>query len=186
MSGFSQLMMRNKGSGSNILYAPSLDGTEQITTMSGQTSPVITNNTFSGGSGFLSDGWNNSGLWKLTFEAKSSQSNSNCGAGIFLPTMTTRDQNCAKVTSACYVSIYANSSTVVANDSYFYNYSYRMYNWLPITIEKTSNTTIEISIGTGQKTYTWSVLSSTSKMCIGVDTWSSNACSIRNILVVSV
>ena len=110
-------MMMSSGSGgggSNILYQPTLDGTEQITTMSGQNSPYITNNTLTGqisgqkgGSGYLTQGWDNTGLWKLNLNGFIS----NSGGGIIIAMGTTqRDYNLVMIDASGSLWRYNGSS----------------------------------------------------------------------------
>ena len=49
------------------LYNPLLDGTENITTISSYT-PTISNNEMVNGCGYLTNGWDNTVDWELTFE----------------------------------------------------------------------------------------------------------------------
>lgn len=183
MSVFRQLMMKSKQN-NNILYQPKLDGSEQITTLSGQSSPYITNNILQYGSGYLTEGWDNTILWKLTFEAYSTGFNNNTGVFIILPTATNRDQDEVMMLQRGDVCVYANS---ILTDNFwdFNSAGVNIYdNWTTIEIEKTGNTSLIMRISSTTKTFTWSKLSSTNKMCIGVDTWGNDYSKIRNILVV--
>jgi len=60
-------VLQISGGGSTIIYQPTLDGTESITTIATYT-PTITNNTLTNGCGYLSDGWDNTIDWELTFD----------------------------------------------------------------------------------------------------------------------
>jgi hypothetical protein len=55
-----------------------------------------------------------------------------------------------------------------------------------MTITKTSSTNINIKYLSYEANYTWNILSSYSKVCIGIDRWSSYYASIKNILVVRI
>lgn len=52
---------------SRVIYQPALEGTESITTIRTYT-PTISNNELVSGCGYLSDGWDNTIDWELTFE----------------------------------------------------------------------------------------------------------------------
>lgn len=191
MSGFNQLMMRKKDS-SNIIYAPILDGTEQITTMQGQLSPTITNHTLVGGCGYLSLGWENIGLWELSFQAYSNCSTNETGTGIILCPNTdiSRDINCFKILNSGGLRSYTNGTNVIRDDSLAGQASC-CQRWINIKITRTSPNTIDIVFDIDEnthytKTLTWNSLSSFSTICIGVDSWvSGKEMSIKNIKVVS-
>ena len=172
---------------SNILYQPLLDGTEQITTLQGQTSPTISNNTLTGGSGYLTQGWDNSGLWQLTLEAYGNKSGSGDVVAFILcpPTTTSRDYNEFMVTEGGVVYIYTNGSGVY--DTQLQGALTFHGSWTDtITITKTSSTNINIKYQTYEANYTWSELANYSRICIGIDKWSSYYASIKNILVIKV
>ena len=172
-----------KSSNNIIIYQPSLDGTEQITTMSGQTTPTISNNTLVGGSGYLTQGWDNTGLWKLEFEATGTSE----GNGIVLHVGTTsiRDYNLIQLTNQSSVYIYTGSSTTTVDDRYFPNQSSQNmleYGWQKVTYEKINSTQIKITINGYSKTFTWSLLANYNTINIGVDSWGGTA-QLKNIIV---
>lgn len=186
MSSFRQLMMKGKGN-SNIIYAPALDGTEQITTISGENPPTIINNTFGAGSGWLKEGWDNTILWKLECYV-TSDGFADGGVAIVLPTATNYDQNDIKVTADAQISVFNNSSRYVNNDQYFHDYNVR-FSSTPklLTIEKLTNTTFSITIDSYSKTYAFPNLSATNKLCVGVAQWSNWAnIRIKDIVVTKV
>lgn len=172
---------------SNILYQPSLDGTEAITTMSGQDTPIITNNMLAGGSGYLTQGWDNTGLWKLTFKAYSTSSSTVINNGIIIcpPSATQRNQNEFLITNGGSIYIYSNGSNVL-HDRTVENIISCYQTWTEYTITKTSPTTINISNGTSQVNITWNALSSYNKICIGVDKWSTDYIGIKDISVTKI
>lgn len=55
------------GGDDSIIYQPTLDGTESITTIKTYT-PTITGNTLTNGCGYLTNGWDNTIDWELTFD----------------------------------------------------------------------------------------------------------------------
>ena len=77
--GYEQLTSQNI-SITNILYQPALDGTENITKISGNNA-TISNNRLISGCNYLTDGWDNSTDWTLTFKAKLTTTN---GCGCFI------------------------------------------------------------------------------------------------------
>ena len=186
MSGFTQLMMRKKQD-SNILYAPKLDGTEQITTMSGQNSPTIVNNTFTGytssgkgGSGYLSEGWDNTCLWQLTFKGRIFGYS---GDGLLLVCNSSqRDYNLINMSSEDYWRYNGSSSTK-------FSYSPSLYSSIMrnVTITKIDSTTITIKVDTGSEVTIngFTALSQTDRCYIGVDSWENRKYGIiSDILVV--
>lgn len=185
MSGFTQLMMRNKGS--NILYAPALDGTEQITTMSGQRTPTIVNNTLTGyyssgkgGSGYLSEGWDNTGLWQLTFKGRLFGYS---GDGLLLVCNSSqRDYNLINMTSEDFWRYNGSSSTKFSYSPSLYSSTMRN-----VTITKINSTTITIKVDTGSEVMIngFTALSQTDRCYIGVDSWENGKYGIiSDILVV--
>ena len=171
-------------SSDNILYQPKLDGTEAITTMSGQTTPTISNNTLVGGSGYLTQGWDNTGLWKLQFEATA---DANSGNGIMLHagTTNTRDYDLVCLTGDSAVYIYSNGSTTTVDDRYFPNQSSQNKldsGWKTVEIEKISSNQIKITINGYSKTWTFPAMATYNIMQIGVDSWGGTA-QLKNIVV---
>lgn len=186
---FYQLMMRNKGGGSNILYAPALDGTEQITTMSGQNSPHIENNTLTGytasgngGSGYLSEGWDNTGLWELTYKGRINGSDGYAGL-LLVCNSNKRDYNLINTTREHWRYNGSSSRT--------FNYSPPIYGTTMhnIKITKTNSTTVVIKVDDGESVTIndFTALSQTNRCYIGVDSWKADRYGvISDILVVSI
>ena len=185
--GFYQLMMKNKGGGSNILYAPALDGTEQITTMRNQVTPTIANNIMYGGSGYLSQGWDNSVLWELKFEA-TAEANKGNGIMLHAGTTNTRDYDLVCLTGDSAIYIYSNGSTTTVDDRYFPNQSSQNRldsGWKQITIEKISSNQIKITINGYFKTWTFPAMATYDIVQIGVDSWGGTA-QLKNIIVTKI
>lgn len=172
MSSFRQLMMKKKQD-SNILYAPKLDGTEQITTMSGQNSPTIVNNTLTGytssgngGSGYLSEGWDNTGLWRLTFKGRIF---GYIGNGLLLVCNSSqRDYNLINMTAEDLWRYNGSSST-----KFWYSPSLYSSTMRNVTITKINSTTITIKVDTGSEVMIdgFTALSQADRCYIGVDSW---------------
>lgn len=177
------LINRNQIASGNILYAPALDGTEQITTLSGQTSPTISDNQLVGGSGYLTQGWDNSGLWQLTFRAYATNVNT-IDTGIILcpPTATDRDENEFMLTNGGSMYIYENSAQV-GYDSSLQSILDTYQSWAEYTISKIAPDTIRIYWENGYVDMTWEALASYDRICIGVDKWSDNSMKIEQIKV---
>lgn len=172
-----------KSSNNIIIYQPSLDGTEQITTMSGQTTPTISNNTLVGGSGYLTQGWDNTGLWKLSFTAKANSGD--CGIILHVSSNNSRDNNLLQLTGNSAIYGYQNSSTVISDDRYFTEIDSNNLltkGWQDITYEKTGATTIKISMNGYSHTINWTTLQSYNTINIGVDSWGGTA-QLKNIVV---
>lgn len=186
MSGFSQLLMRKKDT--NILYAPALDGSEQIYNPTGTPAATIYNHMLQNGNGWLTEGWDNTVFWKLTFSSKKESGDDCCGADVILPTSTNFDQNIITITTDCQISVFNNGFRQFPNDTYFKNLGFTMsQNWLDITIEKTSLTSFIITMGGYSKEYPFNNLSATNKLCIGMHKWSNNNLfQIKDILVVKI
>ena len=191
MSVFRQLMMKKK---SNILYAPTLDGSEQITTISGQNSPRILNNTFTGqttsgngGCGYLSQGWDNTGLWEVN--CKGFWYQGNCGICIYDGISTSRDRACLKLTNT-ELWVYHDNGTGSFVSSCFPQINV----WNDVTITKLNSTLVNVKItynGTTKlnQNVTWNDLASHDKVFIGVDTWGTGSfyySQVKDILVTKI
>ena len=191
MSGFSQLMMRKKG-GSNIIYAPVLDGTEAITTISRQQSPIITNNILTGqnsvgnaGCGFLSEGWDNTILWELN--CKVMWTGANEGFCIYGGISTDRDKSCVKITE-WEIWVYGSKSQRIAS------FSNAMGVWCDVKVTKTSSTGLDLLITYNGNTklsrsIDWSDLPQRDRVFIGIDGWDTGRTkynSIKDIVVTKI
>ena len=193
MSKLFGMMMSNSG-GDNILYAPVLDGSEAITTITGQNSPKILNNTFTGqttsgngGCGYLSLGWDNTVNWELN--CKGYWYEGNCGICIYDGIYTSRDRACLKLTNA-ELWVYTDNGGGIRHSPCFP----QMYAWNDITITKINSTKVQVKItyfGTSKlnQTVTWNDLALHDKVFIGVDTWGAGNTyysSVKDIVVTKV
>ena len=165
MSSFRQLMMKSK-TDSNILYAPKLNGTEQITTLTPTVS--IQNNTLRGGSGYLSLGWDNTVLWELTFKFRGVSTVAQGGFYIIAPTMVERDVTEFLYTGDSRIYMYTNRYSV--SSASFLGLG-NITSWENIKFTKINSSSLVLKIGGIQATLSWSALSSLSRVCIGVDSW---------------
>lgn len=161
----------------NILYQPTLNGTETITNMSGKSAPTIVDNTLTGernatpsASGYLSEGWDNSGLWKCEFDVWYSGTET----GAYLPsnTSTSRDTNLIMLTSGGGLWTYNNTTASTSSNDFPISYN----TWYHVIIEKIDATSFKVTAGNTTKTYTnkATFLQNANKICIGVDSWSNN------------
>ena len=191
----SQTFFGNLGSGDFsggnivVLYAPKLDGTEVITTMQGKSTPIIKDHTLTGdngsqqcGCGYLSEGWDNTGLWQLTFKGRINE-----GANLFLVCNSTqRDYNLIALGHYNIYKFNGSSST-----SATYQPSIQSATMQDIIITKIDSTTVKIQVGSGSATTIsgFTPLSQTNKCYIGVDSWGNSSTSfgvISDIKVIEI
>ena len=159
---------------SSVIYQPALDGTETKKQISGTT--TISNGVMTCGASYLSDGWDNTGNWKLTFEANITSDQS--AVGIYKYNETQRDKNMIKITGNYHKNItsYTNGSSESSKTT-----SVPVGTWFSIECVKNGNS-LTASWNNNSYTVTWTQLTTLSRVCIGLDTWGQCA-SIRNIKV---
>lgn len=167
-----------------VLYNPSLSGSESITTIGSNTSPVISNSMLCGGCGYLTPGWSNSTNWKLTFTYKLNNNHSAIFP-LIVKGVNQRDYNCIQVVTYDGLRVNTDGTYTVTSVSTKPSNSTEY----TATFTKTGTNTISFDLGTGSTgSFTWSVLSNASYLCIGLDYWSSNDTNtcVKNIKVVQV
>ena len=159
---------------SSVIYQPALDGTETKKQISGTT--TISNGVMTCGASYLTPGWDNTGNWKLTFEAK--LTNDQSAVAIYNPNDTQRDKNQIKITGNYHKNItsYTNGSSESSKTT-----SVPVDTWFAIECVKNGNS-LTATWNNNSYTITWTQLTTLSKVCIGLDTWGQCA-SIRNIKV---
>ena len=159
---------------SSVIYQPALDGTETKKQISGTT--TISNGVMTCGASYLTPGWDNTGNWKLTFEAK--LPNDQSAVAIYNPNDTQRDKNQIKITGNYHKNItsYTNGSSESSKTT-----SVPVDTWFAIECVKNGNS-LTATWNNNSYTITWTQLTTLSKVCIGLDTWGQCA-SIRNIKV---
>jgi hypothetical protein len=165
------------------LYAPILDGSESIKTISGYSSPIIQNNKFCGGCGYLAQGWSNSTNWKLTFTYKL-DNNHSAIVPLIVKGTNQRDYNYIQIVTYDDLRVNTNGTYNVYSGCNIPNYNTEY----TATFTKTGFNTITFDLGTGGTgSFTWSALSA-SDLSIGLDYWDSNSTStyVKNIKVVQV
>ena len=165
------------GGGSNVIYQPSLDGTESKYQIQGTT--TISNGVMSGGSGYLATGWDNSIDWELTFELRFDTQN-DCGVLIIPNTVTSRDYNEVMILPPQQTSLWVRYQ----NGAGQFNYTSRTITtdtWYQVTVTFIDNDLRLQMFGT-DTTVSASYLRNFANMSIGVDSWGGSA-SIRNIVV---
>lgn len=157
---------------SSVIYQPALDGTETKKQISGTT--TISNGVMTCGASYLTPGWDNTGNWKLTFEAK--LTNDQSAVAIYNPNDTQRDKNIIKITGNYHKNItsYTNGSAESSKTT-----SVPIDTWFAIECVKNGNS-LTATWNNNSYTVTWTQLTTLSNVCIGVDTWG-NCASIRNI-----
>ena len=134
-----------------IMYAPKLDGTENITSWSSLTNKTEDGIFYSHGS-FLTDGWSNEGLWELEFECMCTTSNWKyigvmpiCMSEIN-PYTDAKRNNYALTTweGFTYPSGFGTSPSYTNGGSFT---KLKAANtWYKMKITKTSNTTLQITL----------------------------------------
>lgn len=159
---------------SSVIYQPALDGTETKKQISGTT--TISNGVMTCGASYLTPGWDNTGNWKLTFEAKIT--NDQSAVAIYNPNDTQRDKNQIKITGNYHKNItsYTNGNTESSKTT-----SVPIDTWFAIECVKNSNS-LTATWNNNSYTVTWTQLTTLSTVCIGVDSWG-QCTSIRNIKV---
>ena len=169
------------GNGSTIIYQPTLDGTESITTIATYT-PTITDNTLTNGCGYLTNGWDNTIDWELTFDYYTTGDNNGY---LVIPKGTTqRDYKGIQQWHCNQLNFYVNGTkpTGYITDATSCN------EWISVKITKIDYIWTVYYNGV-QKTQ-WdtesyaSTVDSWTEMCIGLDKNSSSRYStIKNIVV---
>ena len=176
--------------GDNILYAPLLNGTETVYTISYDVNgtsinfqPIISNNQLKDGAGYLSDGWDNTVNWELTFEYYITGDNN--GYTVIPLGTDKRDYNGIQQWYNRQLNFYVNGDKPTG---YLYNASLRLNTWVSVKITKEDyiwkvyydnilKTTFDLS------SYS-SIVDTWTTICIGVDrNMSRNSAVIRNIIV---
>ena len=161
----------------DYLQVPKFDGTETIYQINGTTSH--SNGEMGGGTGYLSNGFDNTGLWELT--AKIQFSGVNCAWCLFPYGATSRDADELDVLGFNSSITWFNSGT--NNHQNVSSLSYN--NYYDLTITKTSASSITVSIGSNTVTISnWNALSS-STLHIGLGEWgySENVCTMKDVVV---
>ena len=156
----------------DLLFYPKLDGTETIYQVQGST--TVTNGEMYGGSGYLSNGFDNTGNWEMTFQAK--WSNTRCGIWLIKDTETSRDKNdVLMIPNRVYAHV--NGSNVF--NQQLYNVSQNTYYTFKLT---KNNDTLTIEVNGNSSNLTWSLLNTLSTLTVGVDSWGGTSY-IKNIKV---
>ena len=175
--------------GDNILYAPLLNGTETVYTIPYEANgtsinfqPIISNNQLKDGAGYLSDGWDNTVNWELTFEYYTTGDNN--GYLIIPKGTNSRDYNGIQQWYSNQLNFRVNGSSPSGN----IRNATSTKQWINVKVTK---------VGYVWKVYyndilktTWdassysSIVDTWTTMCIGVDrNMSRNSAVIRNIIV---
>ena len=161
---------------STHLFAPLLDGTDNIYTISGTT--TVTDGVMSGGSSYLTDGWDNTIDWQLTFEAYHNARDGQAW-GLYAPNQTQRDYNVGKFMPPSYNKLYSYVNGSSSQDGNFNGLTYG--SWQSWTVTKIGNT-LTVQIGDNAPTTHTYRYSEYPTIHIGTDTWG-NTMKLRNIIV---
>lgn len=166
---------------SRIIYQPALNGTEAITTIETYT-PTISNNELVNGCGYLTNGWDNTIDWELTFEYYVTGDNN--GYIVIPKGTTTRDYNGIQQWYSNQLNFRVNGSSPSGNISHATSTN----QWIRVKVTKVGYVW-EVYYNDILKT-TWnassyaSTLDTWTEMCIGLDRNSNrNSAKIRNIKV---
>ena len=171
---------------SSIIYAPTLDGTEQVTLLSEGSftkAPTISDGVMTNGLGYLTDGWDNTIDWELTFEYYVTGDNNGY---LVIPQGTSqRDYNGVQQWQNRQLNFRVQGSSPTGNLS---NANINTNTWINVKITKVGYVWT-VYYDDVQKT-SWntssysSIVDNWTKMCIGLDKNSTaRYSSIRNIQV---
>ena len=158
------------------LYAPALDGTETIYQINGTT--TVSNGEMSGGTCYLTTGWDNTIDWELSFEAYYVDRD---GESIQLSfgNPTKADYNCIRFLPPSYNRIQTNKPSTVYNDGSLN--SVTQSTWLSFNVKRVGNT-MTVKIGNNNATTHTYRFSEFERVCIGTNSWGGVA-KLRNIIV---
>lgn len=179
--GYKDLIIKTKDKPFTVIYRPILDGTENITTIATYT-PTISNNELVTGCGYLTNGWNNTIDWELTFDYYTTGDNNGY---LVIPRGTNqRDYNGVQQWYCNQLNLYVNGTKPTG---YITNAT-SCSQWIYVKVTKIGYVWTVYYDGV-QKT-TWNteeyanIVDEWTEMCIGLDKNSSrNSAKIRNIMV---
>jgi hypothetical protein len=158
------------------LYAPKLDGTETLYQINGTT--TVSNGEMSDGTCYLTQGWDNTIDWELSFEAYYVDRD---GESIQLSfgNPTRADYNCIRFLCPAYNRIQTNKPSTVYNDGSLN--SVTQSTWLSFNVKRVGNT-MTVKIGNNNATTHTYRFSEYDTVCIGTNSWG-NVAKLRNIIV---
>ena len=158
------------------LYAPALDGTETIYQINRTT--TVANGEMSGGTCYLTQGWDNTIDWELSFEAYFAARD---GESIQLSfgNPTQADYNCIRFLCPAYNRIQTNKPSTVYNDGSLN--SVTQSTWLSFNVKRVGST-MTVKIGNNTATTHNYRFSEYDTVCIGTNSWGDVA-KLRNIIV---
>lgn len=166
----------------NILYNPNLDGTEAITTILTYT-PSISDGVLTNGCGYLTDGWDTTVDWELTFEYYVTGDNN--GYLVIPQGTTSRDYNGVQQWQNKQLNFRVQGSSPSGNLS---NAGLSTNTWNSVRITKVDYVwTVyynDTQVTSWDSSSYSSIVDTWTTMCIGLDKNSSSRyASIRNIIV---
>ena len=158
------------------LYAPQLDGTETIYQINGTT--TVADGVMSGGTCYLTTGWDNTIDWELSFEAYYVDRD---GESIQLSfgNPTQADYNCIRFLCPAYNRIQTNKPSTVYNDGSLNKVT--QSTWLSFNVKRVGNN-MTVKIGNNNATTHTYRFSEFERVCIGTNSWG-NVAKLRNIIV---
>lgn len=174
----------------NFLYAPLLDGTETVYTIPYEASgtsisfqPTISDNQLMDGAGYLSDGWDNTVNWELTFEYYTTGDNN--GYTVIPLGTDKRDYNGIQQWYNRQLNFYVETSKP---SGYLSNAGLSLNTWISVKITKEDyvwkvyyDDVLKTSFDLSDYS---SIVDDWTTMCIGVDrNMSRYSAKIRNIFV---
>jgi len=147
----------------DCLKAYELNGTESVTTIDGYT-PSIVDNTLTNGCGYLSDGFDNTDDWELTFDYSNSVTTS---AGVLLVTQDTSQRNKYFVQIWAYLVSFKNPTSSVGSTANISNFIANT--WYAIKITKVGTTVTVYCNDTQVNQATISTINNYNSLYVGVD-----------------
>ena len=167
---------------SRVIYQPALDGTESITTIRTYT-PTISNNELVSGCGYLTNGWDNTIDWELTFEYYVTGDNN--GYLVIPKGTTSRDYNGVQQWYTRQLNFRVQGGSPSGNLS---NAGLSTNTWISVKVTKEGYVWKVYYNDTLKTTWNASSYASTldtwTEMCIGLDRDNNrNSAKIRNIKV---
>lgn len=154
----------------DYLFAPKFDGTESVSQIQGST--TVNDGVMSGGSAFLTNGFDNTGNWILEAEVYIGYQ-----SGIWITPVdtTARDTNQFLLVGSQIYTYEDGQYTLSSSFTPIHN------SWASITITKNDNNMI-FEVNNETVSVNWSIATSANKLSVGVDAWGGTS-SIRNIKV---
>lgn len=162
----------------DYLQIPTLNG-DNIYQINGTT--TVSNGEMSGGSAYLSLGFDNTGDWELNCKFKIN--GRNCALSLFPNGATAREQNELGMSAYRTNTFWFNNGTFV--ELYTSNRDLSGGNWYDVKITKQNGVLTTLIDGVTRTISNWDILSSASSFHIGVSGWGTNynTATIKDVVV---